>query len=270
MKKIDFSHVIAGTRKLGATKETFLHLQENAQELTDALSRALLSNNQTDPILLWGCVNSGSGLNYIISAGAIYYQGEIYQVPAFTGTATGANVPTLSSSTTYRTNDPVVYSDTNTFNTHAIVQMIWTITASGGGLVDFASIKKFSKSAQASWQNISLASGWTTYGGITPQYRIDAFGQVHLRGSIATTTSGSTNFKAVNAGGVPSAPSGHSVMCPKLYFPHGGGAYQSTNLFVSIEDDGSLYVYKPNGTASPDALDVALFLDGISYWPAGT
>lgn len=140
MKYLDLSNIVSGVRRLGAVRATFDHIMEAITENSDAIMRAINNNNQTNVILLWGCVNSGSGLNYIISAGAVYYQGEIYQVPAFTGTATGVQVPSLSIVTSNRAGDPVKYSDNNTFNTHKIRTMAWTIGASGAGLCDFANM----------------------------------------------------------------------------------------------------------------------------------
>jgi len=140
MKTLDLSNIVAGTRRLGAVRATFDHMMESLAETIDALARAATNNNQTNVMLLWGCVNSGSGLNYILSAGAVYYQGEIYQVPAFTGTSGGAPVPVLNISTTWRAGDPVAYSDASTFNTHKIRTMVWTLATSGTGLSDFSAL----------------------------------------------------------------------------------------------------------------------------------
>ena len=195
MKFIDDSHVVAGLRELGATIETFLHMQENAQEIVDAIARGLLQNNQADIIILYGCVNSGSGTTYTISAGAVYYQGEIYQVPAFSGTATGGDVPVLSVVTTYRSGDPVIYSDTNTFNTHGIRKMNFAFAASGSGLADFGDLNSLAK---PKWTNLTLQNGWTNGGLNPPRYRINAIGQLELAGVINSNAASNPVFATLN------------------------------------------------------------------------
>jgi len=51
--------------------------------------------------VLWGCVNTGSGSTYTISAGAVFYGGgvngpEIYTTPAVSFTASGTAVGTIT------------------------------------------------------------------------------------------------------------------------------------------------------------------------------
>jgi len=139
MKKLDLSNIVAGVRKLGATKATLEHMQEGYSEITKAILLGLLSQS-TGVSVLHGCVNNGSGSNYDITSGAVYYDSEVFEVPAFVGTAGGGQVPVLSIVTTYRTGDPVKYSDNNTFNTHAVRTMAWAFGASGSGLVDFSAL----------------------------------------------------------------------------------------------------------------------------------
>jgi hypothetical protein len=267
MKLLDLSHIIAGVRKLGAVKDTFLHLQESFSELSDALARSLFNNNQTDPIVMWGCVNSGTGLNYIISAGAIYYQGEIYQVPAFTGTATGLNVPTLSINTTYRSVDPVVYSDTNTFNTHAVRQMAWTITASGGGLVDFGAAKRSNRGGgNNAWNALPLNTGWAAFinPDTNPFFRYTFNGMVELKGAVKQN---SGTFQLCVAGTLPAPAANNPKYFAVPYTAHGGGAYLGY-CHITVQDDGSVFVDKAPVWVTPSAIDVAVDLSGVRYWPA--
>ncbi len=192
MKFLDLSNVIAGVRRLGAVKNTFLHLQESSQEIVDSIARALLQNNQTDIIILYGCINSGSGTTYTISAGAVYYQGEIYQVPAFNGVASGSNIPVINVDTiTYRSGDPVVYSDGNTFNTHGIRTMVFTFGLTGTGLADFASLNSLAK---PKWTNLTLINGWTNSGLNPVRYRINAAGRYYISGVINSAAASSGLF----------------------------------------------------------------------------
>jgi hypothetical protein len=141
MKKIETNHIVAGVRKLGLTKASFDHLQEAYQDIFDDVLQGILAGASGYTVLN-GCVNSGSGATYNISAGAIYgaAQKEVYKIPAFSGTATGGNVPVLSIVTTYRAGDPTIYSDASSINTHAIVTLQWSFGASGSGLSDFSGL----------------------------------------------------------------------------------------------------------------------------------
>jgi hypothetical protein len=139
MKTLDLSNIVANVRKLGAIKETLEHVQE---AYTEGLSRILLGLNllDTDVSVLIGCVNSDTPANYDISAGYAYYDGEIFEVLSFTGTAGVGEVPVLSISTGYKIGDPVGYSDGGTYNTHAIRRLVWTFGASGSGIKDFSDL----------------------------------------------------------------------------------------------------------------------------------
>src|SRR5690242_9011992 len=117
MKKLDLSNIVAGSRRLGAVKATFDHMQEAFTEALAAVMTGFVGSSGVT--LLSGCVNSGSGLNYDISLGSVYYNGEVYDVPALLGTAGAGEVPVLSLQTTYRAGDPVIYSDGTSHNTHA-------------------------------------------------------------------------------------------------------------------------------------------------------
>ena len=141
MKKIDTSNIVAGVRKLGLIKASFDHLQESYKDVFNDLLQGILAQ-VSGYTSLFGCVNSGGGSVYTLSAGAIYgsSQQEVFEIAAFSGTATGGNVPVLSLLTTYRAGDPVVYSDASSINTHAIVKMQWTFGAPGSGLCDFGSL----------------------------------------------------------------------------------------------------------------------------------
>jgi len=142
MKKIDTSNIVAGIRKLGLVKASFDHLQEAYKDVLNDVLQGILAQ-ASGYTSLFGCVNSGSGSVYTISAGAIYgsSQQEVFEIAAFSGTAPGGNVPVLSLVTTYRSGDPVIYSDASSINTHAIVKLQWTFGVSGSGLCDFSALQ---------------------------------------------------------------------------------------------------------------------------------
>jgi len=139
MKVLDLSAVVENTRRLLATKQTLLHLQEG---ITESLSRMMLGLNvlDADVTVLSGVVNALSHPNYNISAGSAYYNGEIYEIPTFSGTAGGGQVAILTLQTTYRSGDPVIYTDGSSQNTHSNRKLVWSLGTSGTGIKDYSQL----------------------------------------------------------------------------------------------------------------------------------
>jgi hypothetical protein len=95
------------------------HMSEGYTEAITSLSKAIV--NITDPVILHGCVVTQVGQDYTVTAGAIYYDGEIYQVAAHA--LNSATAPNWAIDTTYRANNPVVYADSASHNVHEIKTM---------------------------------------------------------------------------------------------------------------------------------------------------
>ena len=167
MKKILTSSVTSTSRQplLG---RSISHLQEGLQENDNSLIRALLPTYTAgDIVVIYGClnsgVNSGAGLAYNVSAGAVYYNGEIYQVAAASGVITGTNVVLLTLTTSYQSGDPVTNTDGSLNNVHQINTMVVSEAASGSGTKDFSALKTIVShrsvlSATAASQTISSAA----------------------------------------------------------------------------------------------------------------
>lgn len=139
MKKLVLSNIQSGVRKLGAVKATLEHIQEAYIEAVASMFTAFIAGAAV-PVSIHGCVNSGAGSDYDISAGAIYHNGEVFDIDAFAGTAGGADVPVLSLVTTWRAGDPAKYSDGSTHNTHSIRKYQWAFGATGSGLADLSQV----------------------------------------------------------------------------------------------------------------------------------
>ncbi len=142
MKKLDTTFATT-TISQPAKGGTFLHLQQSYQEILSALAQSIVGvTYQTNvAYVLFGCVNSGSGSVYNISAGAVFYNGEAYLVPAASFTAGGSNVAVGNITTSYFVDasaDPVTFSDTSTHNVHQIRQMVITAALTGSGTADYS------------------------------------------------------------------------------------------------------------------------------------
>lgn len=138
MKRV-LSNNITTTAKQPFIKRTFAHYQENAEETLNSLAKAICGSTN-DFFILYGCENTGTLPAVNISAGAIYYNGEIYQVPAFS-TVSLVNTVIAKITTTYATEDPVLFTDGSTHYVHQIKTIVLSDGVSGSGDVDFANIK---------------------------------------------------------------------------------------------------------------------------------
>ena len=121
---------------------TVEHLQSAYQEALTALARTNILNYDASKIyVLYGCVNSGTGANFVISAGAVFYNGEVYLVPAATFTTSGGSVAIGTVTTTYFTAtnaDPVEFTDAILRSVHEIRQIVISSGTSGSGTGNYS------------------------------------------------------------------------------------------------------------------------------------
>lgn len=137
MKKVLSGDIAAGARQ-PYTKVTHEWYNAMIKDGIDSVIRGLVGNNNSDYIVLWGCINSAAP-NANISAGAIWFNGEIYLCDAFVDASiSGAIVGTLT--TTYDAADPILFTNNNSYNVHQNIKMVWSDAASGSGTVDYADV----------------------------------------------------------------------------------------------------------------------------------
>lgn len=140
MKKLDLSPIAAGISmyvKGGTFQFLQLAYQEGLTELTT--SRIGKSYDPTKGYILNGCVNSGTGSTYNISAGSIFFNGEIFLVDAVSFTISGSNVAEAVITTTqYVTDaDPTDFTDGIQRNVHNIRKIVFQPGLSGSGAFDY-------------------------------------------------------------------------------------------------------------------------------------
>ncbi len=279
MKKVDLSNVVSGVRSLFAQKATFQHIQESYTEIFSSILKGLLANpNSTDIIRLHGIYYNTPivGGLHDISEGAVFYNGEVFQVPAFLGTATVGQVPVLNIQTSYRAGDPVIYSDNNLFNTHEIKRMVVSLAASGSGLSDYNNIEEFSNriftdllsiddllafkanKQQENWQNATMDNGWVSDIAKPVQFRVTEFGEVVLRGKAKSNLA----VSGIAIDGLPT-PS-FSITQPQLVHD-GVSLYQYKDMVVTASGSGSFDGYLSSPTYY-NATNAFVILDGIRYW----
>jgi hypothetical protein len=128
---------------------TFDHLQLAYREALDSLGRGLVTSYLTNTAYrLWGLVNGGNTTDYNISAGAVFYNGEVYLVDTAVFSAAVGETAVAVIVTTYLqdpTADPVTFTDGGARNVHEIKKIKFQSGLSGSGIADFASLKRANK-----------------------------------------------------------------------------------------------------------------------------
>lgn len=125
--------------------DDLVHMQEGYSESLTSIAKALININS--PVILTGCVVTVASQNYSVTAGAVFYNGEIYQVDAHA--INSATVPNWVTETTWRNNDPVLYKDGISHNVHQINKIKLDSVA---GISQWNQIRRFE---HVLWNNIS-------------------------------------------------------------------------------------------------------------------
>ena len=139
MKILDLSP-ITSTNEFPVKSGTLQFIQDSYKEsISQALSSLVESVDPTQVYILSGLQNSGSGATYNVAQGVVYFNGELFDVPAFNFTLTGSQLPYPSVVTTqYTTNaDPVTFTDGTPRNVHNIRKFGVQATTTYAGIMDY-------------------------------------------------------------------------------------------------------------------------------------
>lgn len=207
MKKIETTN-IAALAKAPFLKATHDQYTETIQETTAAIVTGLIGSYTTgDVIILHGCVVVANipGTS-TVTAGAIYYNGEIYQVDANASILSPANTLVWNTATTYRSGDPVQWSDLTTRNLHAEVKFVLSNAVSGSGIANYngATVKKIN----------DIASSFTIQSSSNLTSPVVVVGRARRNGREVTyslVVTGTTIAGATNYNWVINAPSGFKM-----------------------------------------------------------
>lgn len=121
---------------------TWTHLQKAYKEALDSLAQAIIKDyDNTKVYILYGCVATGTDPGArTFTAGAVYFNGEVYLVPAASFTSTGANVAlgniVVANNTTDYSVDPQITPGGASISIHKIRTIVITAGTAGSGDVD--------------------------------------------------------------------------------------------------------------------------------------
>jgi len=269
MKKIDTSSItpIAGMPLKSGGLD---HLQSAYQEGIQQMAIPIIGQqyNTTDYFIMQGCKNTGSGSNYIISAGSIYHNNEWFLVDAATFTAGVGQTAVGTITTTFFTSanaDPTTFTDGVAHNVNVIRKIVFSSGVSGSGDVDFNALKI------TGWGNRHFVgdtgepgflNSWGNELGWTPlSFRKNfSTNEVFIEGAIekATWNGSPNNLFVITSGYSPPSPG------VAQYFP-----------IIASTSTGSLpaiFIIAVGGTASVQlystivATTVSLTIHGIKYF----
>lgn len=139
MKILNISD-ISSSNAMPVKSGTLQFLQDAHKETVAGLITNILPNPILGTVyIISGCVNSGTGSVYNISAGVIYYNGEIFNFDGISFTLTGLQKAYARIETTqYITNaDPVQFTDGVNRNVHNIRKFVVENTITSSGLPEF-------------------------------------------------------------------------------------------------------------------------------------
>lgn len=149
MKTIDTS-AISTTAGLPGKSGVLNHLQQSFKEILTALGQYIAGSptySTSVVYVLYGCVDSGSGLAHTISAGYVFFNGEFYQVDGVSFVSTAGQVAIASIVTTFATGaagDPVGFTDGSSHNVLQIRKVVISsgVSGTGGITADFTAWKR--------------------------------------------------------------------------------------------------------------------------------
>lgn len=143
MKKLDTS-AVSTTVGLPIKSGSLQHIQAAYTEAIAEIVKALVNQgyDSTKVYILNGLINSGSGSHFIISAGSVFFNGEVYLVDAVDITVSGPNVivGTITTSFFSAANaDGVEFTDGIVRNIHQIRKVVLSAGLSGSGTANYLS-----------------------------------------------------------------------------------------------------------------------------------
>jgi hypothetical protein len=184
--------VVNATRSMPLKNGSLLHLQDSYKDVFREVMKTIIGNDYdvNKSYILSGCINSGSGSNYIISAGYIFFGLEVYRVPAVSFTIAGGQTAVVNYNSTNVNGvnyDPVQFTDGNNYNVHYESIMTIGSAVAGSGVSDFANLIRINEHQHIVINpNTNLIPSSTTTG---LNVTINKYQQISMECQIQTTTS---------------------------------------------------------------------------------
>lgn len=250
MKKIQTSQ-ITGAQKAPYVKDTHNHYKEAIEESTASIVKGIAGSYTTgDIIVLEGCVVSATiPGSSTITAGSVFYNGEIYTVDAATIPATGSQTLVWQVVTTYISNDSTLrWSDLVIRNLHQIDKMALVAGASGSGLANYngSTVKRLNQSPLTT-ESITFNTGWTDAGSYIS---VIGNGDVEINFQGTTSTGGTTSVSTLPSWARPSRTKRFTIA------DYNGTNGPSELMVLNIDSTGEIKLFKQADGTKPSNRDI--------------
>lgn len=203
MNIIDTSLISDPNVQQGFTGISLAFLQSATKEAINGVCKALIGSvyNTSDSFIIYGCIRTGaedgaaSG-TASVSDGYIFYNEELYYVPAFT--TANINSQNLYISVSDTATDTTPFSDSSTHSVNHVRRIVVTQAASGTTL--------FNSTIDNNWHTIgapgepAFANSWTNAPGSVAKYKVQN-GSIYFTGNIIGGLSGTYAFQIPNKTG---------------------------------------------------------------------
>jgi hypothetical protein len=156
MKKIKTTD-ISTSAAMPVKQGTLDHLQSAYKEIIQGLALQMVKGGNG---ILYGCIKTQTGLNWSITSGYVYYNGEVYLADAASGVLSGGQsiYGTITTTNLTAANaDPVEFSDGSNNNVHLIEKFVWSSNTTGTQL--FSALDTF---RLGRWITRSYSSSYMT------------------------------------------------------------------------------------------------------------
>lgn len=195
MKILDTTLIVDPAVQQPFTGPSLKFVEDSYKEALDALARMAILD-VTKVTVLYGCVNSTPGTTtFTLTAGALYYNGEIYLVPAATLTTAGNVV--LANLVDTNTLGNQTFSDGIARTTSHDRTAVWALGTSGTGTLSNNSASDFNNIYTNNWFKLQITPGyvnsWGDAGGGQPQGRFKMDGRFVALDGIMTTAGGAVS-----------------------------------------------------------------------------
>jgi hypothetical protein len=233
MKRLNTSFITSGIG-MPIKAGTLDFLQDAHKETAqDILTSVLGFSPDTNTVyILSGCVNSNTAPSYNVSAGVVYYNGEIFRVSAFTFTTTGTDQPYPNIAITqYSTNaDIVQFTDGTTRNVHDIRSFVVTATSTSTGYPIYGNWLKAGAWIKGDTKEVVCNSTYlNTNFDSTGLGRLERKGWAIMNGSNGTQNDAGLTVIAYGTGYTTLEATGGSKNAVLIAHSHAFGIPQNTN-----------------------------------------
>lgn len=233
MKKLDTSSISASVG-FPVKSGTLEHIQSAYQE---ALAQSIIAQigsgyDSSKCYILNGLINSGTAPVYNITAGAVFFGGEVYLVDTVSGSLTGSNIVTGVIDTSFfaaANADPVTFTDGVIRNVHQIRKVVLQPGLAGSGIADYNNFRVINPST-----NIGVGE-MKMYVGSTSDFDISGLGIAgNVRGwAICNGSNGTYDMRGKGPMGYNSADANFDAVGTKT-----GGASTTTIGMANLPAQG--------------------------------